>query len=85
VEGAWIDLEDGVQVWFDQRGSYRTGDYWLIPARTVTADVEWPRDASGQPLLAPPAGVDVHYAPLAWVRDAQMVQALTHRFEPLAR
>src|SRR2546428_474322 len=36
-----IDLEGGVQVGFSA-GSYRSGDYWLIPARTVTGEIEWP-------------------------------------------
>jgi uncharacterized protein DUF6519 len=80
-EGGWLDLEDGVQIQF-QPGPpfapahiYRTGDYWLIPARIATADVEWPtqpsRDASGNaataPLALPPAGIYHRYAPLALV------------------
>lgn len=67
VEDQWIDLEQGVQVWFDEGGSYRTGDYWLIPARTVIADIEWPCDVDG-PLARPPAGVRHHVAPLALLR-----------------
>jgi hypothetical protein len=69
-EGEWIDLEDGVQVWFQDGGTYNTGDYWLIPARTETGDVLWPHgtpSAPGQPpppLLRPPEGVLHHYAPL---------------------
>jgi len=42
------------------KNTYRTGDYWLIPARTATGNVEWP---DGKAL--PPKGVDHHYAPLA--------------------
>src|SRR5262249_23516207 len=43
----WIELEDGIQIQFQPSTSeppknYRTGDYWLIPARTATGDVEWP-------------------------------------------
>jgi hypothetical protein len=64
-EATWVDLEDGVQVWFAADGRYRTGDYWLIPARTMTGDVEWPRDLAGEPLLMAPDGVRYHYAPLA--------------------
>ena len=37
----YIELEDGVEVKFTG-GTYRTGDCWLIPARTATADVDWP-------------------------------------------
>ena len=39
---AWVDLEDGVQVEFIG-DEFRTGDYWLIPARTLTGTVEWPQ------------------------------------------
>jgi hypothetical protein len=69
-EGDWIDLEDGVQVWFEAGGTYRTGDFWLIPARTEIGDVLWPRGQVSDPsqppppLLRPPAGVLHHYAPL---------------------
>ena len=77
-DGGWLRLEDGVQIQFQvgpPPNTYRTGDYWLIPARTATADVEWPKepakDSSGNPVLVPialpPAGVQHHYAPLAVV------------------
>jgi hypothetical protein len=43
VESGWIDLEDGVQIQFvPAAAAYSTGDYWLIPARTATGNVEWP-------------------------------------------
>jgi hypothetical protein len=38
----------------------------LIPARTTTGDVEWPRDKNG-PIALEPHGVEHHYAPLAYV------------------
>ncbi len=67
----WIDLEDGVQVWFGEGGEYRVGDYWLIPARVATGDVEWPAklDNAGMPMLddpaeQPPHGPIHYYAPL---------------------
>ncbi len=59
----WRSLEDGVQVRFFA-GTYRTGDYWLVPARTATADVEWPADGAGNALQQPPAGVRHHYCRL---------------------
>ncbi len=36
--------DDGVVVTFDKTEgvTYRTGDYWTIPARTALADVDWP-------------------------------------------
>lgn len=71
-EGTWIDLEDGVQVLFapppdasaNEAHRYRTGDYWTIPARVATGDVEWPQEGD-QPASRPPHGVLHHYAPLA--------------------
>jgi hypothetical protein len=61
----WIDLEDGIQVQFSGgTGTYRTGDYWMIPARTATGDVEWPGEP-GNPQWAGPHGVKHYYAPLA--------------------
>ena len=43
---------------------YRTGDYWLIPARVASCDILWPPAADGpKPVTA--HGVQHHYAPLA--------------------
>jgi hypothetical protein len=61
--GSFLDLEDGVQVEFTA-GAYRSGDYWLIPARSLSGDVEWPRDATG-PLFEPRHGTAHHYCTLA--------------------
>ncbi len=61
----WITLEDGVEIQFDDAGTYQTGDYWLIPARTATADVEWPLDGAGDPAQLPPEGIEHHYCRLA--------------------
>ncbi|HEY3163379.1 MAG TPA: DUF6519 domain-containing protein [Candidatus Limnocylindrales bacterium] len=63
----YLDLEDGVQIRFEP-GHYNTGDHWLIPARTATHDVEWPRDSLERPLSRPPDGIVHHYAPLALVQ-----------------
>jgi hypothetical protein len=63
----WITLTDGVQVQFQPskpENQYRTGDYWIIPARIATGDVEWPGD-EGKPEALPPHGIEHHYAPLA--------------------
>ena len=62
----WLNLEDGVQVQFEPGATYRQGDYWLIPARTATGDVEWPGPPDN-PTPMPPNGVEHHYAPLAAV------------------
>ncbi|MDX2507030.1 MAG: DUF6519 domain-containing protein [Gammaproteobacteria bacterium] len=82
----WLELEDGIQVQFkggneasitdvnsytfEVSAIYQTGDYWLIPARTVTGDIEWPEDA-GQPQALLPHGVVHHYAPLAILNKGQ--------------
>ncbi|GAA3184525.1 MULTISPECIES: DUF6519 domain-containing protein [Streptomyces] len=83
-EGGWLPLEDGVEVYFEAGGSYRTGDFWLIPARTATGGVEWPTDPARRPLLQHPLGVVVHHAPLAWVHGEQAVPDLRYAFRPLA-
>ncbi len=86
-EGVWLTLEDGIQIRFQPAdpavtsnpplNQYLTGDYWLIPARTATGDVEWPKvtdihgnpetDSQGNPvpLALPPHGINHYYAPLA--------------------
>jgi hypothetical protein len=42
--GKWMDLEDGIQIYFPvlESAVYRTRDWWWIPARTETGDIEWP-------------------------------------------
>jgi len=77
-KGGWIDLEDGIQIWFAQGGRYFPGDYWLIPARTATGNIVWPHQVNlkGEPErgvdgnLVPealtPHGPQHHYAPLAF-------------------
>jgi hypothetical protein len=85
----WLMLEDGVQIQFEPNGNYRTGDYWLIPARTATGDVEWPGEV-GQPEPRPPHGVGHYYAPLARIEVSATGQVsvmvdFRRRFEPLAQ
>jgi len=63
--GAWLPLEDGVQVRFSA-GTYRTADYWMIPARTATADVEWPQEG-GAAAFVPPHGVLHQYCRIGFV------------------
>jgi photosystem II stability/assembly factor-like uncharacterized protein len=70
VEGVWIELEDGVQVRFGPDGQYRPGDYWQIPARTITADVEWPRNDDGDPISRAPSGIADAYCRLGIVEVA---------------
>lgn len=90
VEGKLLNLEDGIQIRFEPTNAvYRGGDYWLIPARTATGDIEWPLDAAQKPIPQPPYGVEHHYAPLAIVGfvpppGAFPITDLRHRFDPIA-
>jgi hypothetical protein len=64
----FIELENGVEVSFSD-GTYETGDYWLIPARTATSDehsgtIEWPTE-NDEPVAQPPRGIVHHYCRLA--------------------
>jgi hypothetical protein len=60
VGDGWLDIEDNIQVRFEP-GTYRRGDYWLMPARTVLGDIEWPRDGAGQPVPQRRRGVRHEY------------------------
>src|SRR5262249_21087296 len=67
----WFDLEDGLRVRFqlgpDGQLQYRTGDYWLIPARVATGDIEWPRTGNIANFLRP-RGIEHHFAPVGGVQ-----------------
>lgn len=77
----WIALEGGVEVRFGA-GTYRSGDYWLIPARTFAGsfagDVLWPRDeATGEAVPRRPDGVEHRYAKLGLLRRQGGVVTVT--------
>jgi len=73
----WLPIEAGIEVQFQLNGKLRTGDYWLIPARTNTGEIECPvetaadgsvrKDANGNVIAAAmsPHGEAHHFAPLA--------------------
>lgn len=61
----WNPIEYGVEVAFAE-GVYQAGDYWEIPARTATHDIEWQR-FNDVPEHEPPRGIARHYASLAIV------------------
>src|SRR5215210_2616208 len=67
------ELEDGIEVEFGS-GEYRAGDYWLIPARTATGDIEWPQvdpeDPDSDPVAQSPHGVRHGFCALAIVAAA---------------
>ena len=59
TSGGWLALELGVEVQFSG-GTYRTGQWWAVPARTLLGDVIWPAGAA-----LPPFGDQHHFARLA--------------------
>jgi len=71
---------------------FRAGDYWLIPARTIPGDIEWPREQGerGGGVSELPHGVVRHVAPLAILErnpdqpNGLQVRDLRRRFSPLA-
>lgn len=66
----WIALEDGVEVRFPVDGTFHLHDYWLVPARSAQADVDWPRDSAQNGLAQPPAGVEHSVGKLAIVTQS---------------
>lgn len=88
TNNGWIVIEGGIQGHF-AAGNYRTGDYWLIPARTATGEIEWPpfQVPNTTPLPQPPAGIEHHYCRLALVQLAsdglQVLEDCRPIFPPL--
>ncbi|HEY9631520.1 MAG TPA: DUF6519 domain-containing protein [Coleofasciculaceae cyanobacterium] len=64
-----VAIEGGIEVEFSN-GTYKPGDYWLIPARTATGTVEWP-DQANAPVPQPPLGIQHHYCRLALLGSAR--------------
>jgi Family of unknown function (DUF6519) len=70
-EGVNKALEDGINIKFaesDDKANYRAGDYWLIPARVATGEVDWPA-VNSLPVPLPPHGPLHSYAPLLLVTE----------------
>lgn len=66
LSGEWINLENGVQVQFSE-GDYRSGDYWLAPARQATANIEWDHSQHPDGYQAP-RGIKRRYCKLALLK-----------------
>jgi hypothetical protein len=66
ITNGWLKLENGVEVQFSNN-QFKTGDYWLIPARTATGEIEWPpyEVPNKTPQVQPPLGLKHHYCRLA--------------------
>jgi Family of unknown function (DUF6519) len=65
----WLSLgKSGIQIQFSD-GTYRNDDYWLIPARIATQEVEWSpyQNPNTDPLPQLPHGIQHHYNRLAHV------------------
>jgi hypothetical protein len=78
-QGKKKDTDKGLE---DMPPNYQPGDYWLIPARTATGDIEWPHGEHG-PKALPPHGPHHRYAPLAYIvipviRTDPNITPLTH-------
>ncbi len=89
----WLPLEAGIEVSFAGDGPYRATDWWSMPARTRTEDIEWPQDGTGDgpgtaggPAALPPFGVAHRYACLALLAfgdDGYAVRDCRKTFRPL--
>lgn len=62
--GTWLTLESGIQIQFTA-GHYASGDYWLIPARTASGQIDWPPCDSDGAAFQPALQTTVYRAPLA--------------------
>ena len=67
LSAGWTALENGIEVSFTD-GTYHSGDYWTIPARTASGQIDWPPCGSDGNQCQPPKSVVVHLAPLACIR-----------------
>jgi len=84
----WIEIEDGIEVKFNNIDSCKTGDYFTIPARTLKADVEWPNGEDGLPEFVDIEGIEYHYAKLALLElsagELRLISDCRHFFPPLS-
>ncbi len=60
-----ISLEYGIEIQFTE-GTYRSGDYWIFPARPQVG-VLWEKE-DGVPKFRQPDGIEHHYCPLALLK-----------------
>jgi hypothetical protein len=64
--GSWLTLENGIEVSFGS-GTYHSGDYWTIAARTASGLIDWPPCGSDGNLFQPAHSTIVYHAPLACI------------------
>ena len=75
-DDGYIDLECGIQIKFHgDKTNFKTGDYWLIPARTTGDNILWPTIFTEQneivPCKLPPLGIKHHYSTLAVIKKTE--------------
>lgn len=85
--GSQLPLENGIQISF-RTGTYQAGDYWTIPARTASGQIDWPPCGGSGDLFQSPRSLVVYNAPLAcihWDPKAQqiVVEDCRRIFSPL--
>lgn len=83
----WMDIEEGVQVKFSD-GNYQAGDFWLIPARTASGEIEWPpyEVPNLNPVEQSPSGIHRHYCRLSLIKtqdEAPLVEDCRKLFPSL--
>lgn len=62
IDSKWTELEHGLGVEFEEDGNYKSGDFWLIPARTASGNIEWSQDNEGWQQRF---GIEHRFCPLA--------------------
>lgn len=96
-EPLYIDLENDIQIGFGKQEDdssglalFKTGDYWLIPARRsnnnspdIGGRIEWPQDQNGKPLPLPPQGIVHHLCKLALISSKAELNDCRQFFLPL--
>ncbi|SFF76516.1 hypothetical protein SAMN05518801_101350 [Novosphingobium sp. CF614] len=77
----FLPLESGLEVLFAAGRKYRSGDWWVVPARSGSG-IDWP-EAGGVPQAKPPCGVEHSYARLAVLDRVAGVWTLIGDCRPL--
>jgi hypothetical protein len=70
-------IENGIHLQFSADQPFRSGEYWLVPARTATGQVEWPPTDSDGADYQPARDTTVHRAPLACIHFNAATQHFT--------
>lgn len=72
---SWESIENGIQIAFDTNSArlYTSGDYWLIPARPVSRNIEWPCDKNAGTPLAVSSPANPKLSSLAIVERSSAV------------